>query len=353
MLYADGSAHDGFRPGIDLELSHWVPTTTPPALAADTSTEICLDFVSGGHAGSGIDDFDLAVNNHADVDGILSLFALVHPDVAVAHRALLVGAAEHGDLQAAAPQPSVILAQAITREAVAPAGLAIAARYERAFALVLDALDDAGEPPLALADAADAWVEIERGHRLLDDGTVDVSTSGRLATFRLPTPGDRTAMRASSTVPPFNAVVDASALLWPHARNRDHGEHVHLVSVPVDGGWHHDIHYPGYSWAHTPNRWRPPGLMSTGSSNEWQLDHPPLTAAVETLQSLERSRAIPPSSGPAVRSWCLADRLTPFSSSSGRGFPVVLTSASADDGRVVPSALDPDEVSAVLAPAFA
>ena len=44
-VYVDGSPPGPFREAQDLELSHWVPNRTPERYKADTSTEICLNFV--------------------------------------------------------------------------------------------------------------------------------------------------------------------------------------------------------------------------------------------------------------------------------------------------------------------
>jgi hypothetical protein len=93
-IHCDGSAGAGFRSGVDLELSHWLPNRTPPRYKADSSTEICLNFAAAGEA---IGACDLALNNHVDVDGVLSLFSVVAPSLALAHRATLVQAAESGD----------------------------------------------------------------------------------------------------------------------------------------------------------------------------------------------------------------------------------------------------------------
>src|SRR5262245_20719896 len=86
-LYCDGTHDTAFRPDSDLELSHWVPKLTPARYKADTSTEICLNFVADPARERG---FDLAVNNHVDVDGLLSLFVVSHAELALAHRERLV-----------------------------------------------------------------------------------------------------------------------------------------------------------------------------------------------------------------------------------------------------------------------
>jgi hypothetical protein len=61
-IFADGSADRSLRTGVDLELSHWYPNRTPESYKADTSTEICMNFVASADV-----NFDLVINNHADV----------------------------------------------------------------------------------------------------------------------------------------------------------------------------------------------------------------------------------------------------------------------------------------------
>src|SRR5207302_844297 len=80
VAYVDGRADGAFREGVDVELSHRFGNRTPRQFRGDTATAICLRFVeSGGKA-------DLAVNDHVDVDGVLALFTLLEPELALGHR---------------------------------------------------------------------------------------------------------------------------------------------------------------------------------------------------------------------------------------------------------------------------
>jgi hypothetical protein len=141
-------------------------------------------------------------------------------------------------------------------------------------------------------------------------------------------------------VPGFNAPLSSECLLSPRARARFDRERVHLVSVETDGGWYHDLWYPGHVWAETPGLWRPAGLRAQGDSNTHLLEHPALADEVSELARLER----------ASGRWTLARRLTPFSALEGRGFPVVLSFLDGD--RPAPSSLDPELVAERLAKAF-
>jgi len=88
-------ACDGRVPGATLDLSHWTGNETPADLYADTSTDIALNLARS----SAYAEFDEAtvVNNHFDVDGVLSAWAATRPEQALPHFQLLVDAAACGD----------------------------------------------------------------------------------------------------------------------------------------------------------------------------------------------------------------------------------------------------------------
>ena len=336
-IFADGSADSSFRPGVDLELSHWVPTTTPACWAADTSTEICMRFMEDSAA----DQYELAVNNHLDVDGILSLFVLLFPELALKNRALIIAAAEHGDLQAAVARPGVVLAEELTSLVARPYAVdeTMQDRYTEGFELTRDLLYGSRTPSSA---SAAAWRIIEQGQRMLEDGTIRVTPcSDLLVSFVLPALTGMDCARAL-TIPPFSVNIDASVFLWPHSRNIDHDQKLHLISLPTADGWFHDLWLPGYVWANTPNRRSFSWLVASGGSNEWKVSSQRLTAAMRTLTAQETN----------IGQWQLAKKLTPFSSIDGRGFPVVVAFIDGS-GRPLPSALSPAMVSANLDDALA
>lgn len=111
VIFCDGAGSSAFRPDRDLELSHWFPNRTPARFAADTSTEICLRFAESG---IGTAAYDLVVNNHVDVDGVLAVFAVLQPELALEHRETLVQAAEMRDFWGWGERPAQVLCQALT-----------------------------------------------------------------------------------------------------------------------------------------------------------------------------------------------------------------------------------------------
>jgi hypothetical protein len=332
VIYCDGGTDDQFREGFDLQLSHWLPNQTPDRFKADTSTEICLNFVAGGEQ-----CFDLVVNNHVDVDGLLAVFALVAGDWALPHRRTLTQAAEMGDFWAWGEPPAQALFQSLSvlirklQSEKADANALYLRCFEHVFGFLSGESSFPQEPGLAA---------LSESVSLVERGDVARKVLGEhFAHYVIPRRVWGSDLARAVRVPSFNAPLSSECLLSPQARARFDRERVHLVSVEAEAGWYHDLWYPGYVWADTPRSWRPPGLCAQEDSNTHLVEHPALAEAVDGLTRLER----------ASGQWTLARDLTPFSTLEGRGFPVVL-SFLADDGPA-PSSLEPEFVAERLAKA--
>jgi hypothetical protein len=141
-------------------------------------------------------------------------------------------------------------------------------------------------------------------------------------------------------VPSFSEPLSARAALWPQARSRLDAQRVRLLSVPHAGGWFLELWLPGYVWADTIHRWRPPGLAHAGTDVGHRLEHAGLQAAAQGLQHEE--------SNPGR--WLVAHTLSPLGALEGRGFPVVLSFMR--HGRATPSTLAPARLREQLAPLF-
>lgn len=89
-VIVDGSTADG----TVLTLSHWPHTPVPAGLEADLSAEMAFTFLARPdlHDGTAV-----VSNNHFDQDGLVSVFALVEPEVALERRAFLIDVAAAGD----------------------------------------------------------------------------------------------------------------------------------------------------------------------------------------------------------------------------------------------------------------
>jgi hypothetical protein len=336
-LFCDGTAAPGaFRPRADLELSHWVPNRSPAEWKADSSTEMCLRFVEK-HRGR---EFDLVVNNHADVDGVLSVFSVLEPELALAHREILIGAAEMGDFWAYPRKESralcVALAAWVAKADAEGAGGEVT--FRRGFEIVRAHLAGRFRPTDELRAA---FAAIDASTKALDEDVVATSLlKPHLASFVVPrelAESDPWAVAA----PPWGGVSHPATRLHPVARMRDHAEKILIVSTEVAGGFLHDLWYPSYAWAETPNRWRPPGL-TPDAPHGYRFDHPPLTAAIGDLARQETGSG----------RWRLATSVDASGAFRGRASSVVASFVDDDEGPAV-SKLSPETLVARFSAAFA
>jgi hypothetical protein len=204
-------------------------------------------------------------------------------------------------------------------------------RCEGAFGLVRTALDGA---PLPQADAGVA--ALQRSLALLQSDQIErVALGARVVHFRVPTHVATPDLARCLAVPRFDADLAAPVLLLPQARAKRDGQHLQLISVQAGEGWFHDLLYPGYCWAETPDRWRPPGLV-LGDGN-YRLDHAPLHQAAVDLNGAERGSG----------RWVVAESMSVFGGLAGRGFPVALSLL--HEGGPAPSTLPPQDVAHKLA----
>jgi len=154
-VMVDGAA----RASSVLTLSHWPASPTPPALARDVSAESVLEYLRAVEStGSGrslrrasrglqaaVASGALAeavTNDHFDEDGLISVYALVDPDGALARRELLVAVAMCGDFGIAADDVAARISFAIgpLAEAEAGSGSGTSERYEAVLPLVAELL---------------------------------------------------------------------------------------------------------------------------------------------------------------------------------------------------------------------
>lgn len=83
------------RPHSALLLSHWAISPTPRHLWRDLSAEIALAYLLD--QGTWDSSASAVTNDHLDVDGLVGLFFLTNPEVALEHSELLVEVARIGD----------------------------------------------------------------------------------------------------------------------------------------------------------------------------------------------------------------------------------------------------------------
>ena len=324
IIFCDGTGGKIFDPGSDLELSHWRPNRTPAEYRAGTSTEICFRFLDNPLPG----DWTAAVNNHVDVDGILSVYVLVHSDEAQRHRKTIIEAAEIGDFWGWGELPAQRLFQGITRlmrKDDNPRNV-----YEEAFRRIPGLID--GTDP-ETADIEASLTPLSRGVQFVESGQiVRREVSKRFTQYIIPASLVESDQQAAY-IPGFNELVSENAILWPQVRARWDAERVCLVSTERPSGWFHDLCYPGYLWADTDGPWTPPGIDYYDSMSSYVISDETLIAAVRSLQGRET----------AAGQWTLDGTNMPFGTELQEQFPVVCRFVN-DDGEAEASGLSPDVV---------
>lgn len=138
-------------------------------------------------------------------------------------------------------------------------------------------------------------------------------------------------------MPQFNEAISSNAILWPHVRARWDAERLCLVSVEIEGGWHHDLWAPGYLWADTETLWQFPGLRFHDGMQNYDLENDGLVHAVETLNRYESGTGL----------WTLGTEGSPHCGRIQEQFPVILRCVD-DNGRPSISRIDPDQVAQLL-----
>ncbi len=315
VAYVDttGSSRGDEDAGIDL--SHWYPNRTASEYRGDTSTEIALRF-----AAKNPDHEYLPVNDHCDTDGVLSVFALAHPELAADHFDVLVAAAEIGDFSFWGSDGGRRLYAGLSE-----------VRHQQSdspqahFAACVDfvARSLAHNLPLSPA-AAEVVATLERSKALLD-ATARSQLSERFVTYVVDNPAQ---LPAALTTPRFDEY-PRSPWLSHRVRNCDDNERLQLLSVAGDESWFHSLWYPQYMPWDTETLWRMPGLEFTGHNLTWRCAEPGLLRAFSELAGRDLSAA-----------WSMADKMAPFAPD----FPVLIA------GRH--SQLEPEVVAGVLADAM-
>jgi hypothetical protein len=105
-VVVDGSPTGSTR----LTLSHWPGSPTPVELLDDLSAQIAFHALTRPALFEGI---EAVSNNHFDQDGLMSAFAVLQPDEAVARRAQVIDVAGAGDFATFADRDSMRIAMAI------------------------------------------------------------------------------------------------------------------------------------------------------------------------------------------------------------------------------------------------
>jgi len=177
-IIVDGAANDHTM----LTLSHWPKSGTPPELKRDTSTEIVLECLKHG----GPEEYGIAAecvsNNHFDEDGLLGVWALLRPDLALDRQELLADCARAGDFGVYRGEPAIQVVMTIS---------SLAREAEEPYLTLLPQLEDFLRDPAMF----DRWWrtdfdELKASETALKDGTATIEERPDLdlAIVRSPAP---------------------------------------------------------------------------------------------------------------------------------------------------------------------
>jgi hypothetical protein len=318
-------------------LSHWRPNRTPPAYRAGTSTEICFRFLDAPLPG----DWTVAVNNHLDVDGILSVYTLVHSPTALRRRREIIEAAEMGDFWGWGSPPAQRLFQGLTRLMKERSGAEVSTQaiYDEAFRRIPSLLD--GTDPES-PDIEASLAPLHQNVEWVEKGTITRSALGdRFSHYVIPSSVVAGDLERALRVPKFNEVISPAILYWPQARARWDAERMCLVSTESPAGWYHDLWFPGYLWADTENLWTLPGMHHCDGMEVYDLTNSRLLSAVNDLQHHET----------AVGTWVAGNEGSPFYDLVQGAFPLAARFVDGG-GHPTPSSLSRERVAARLSAAF-
>jgi hypothetical protein len=305
-IYVDGSADIHYREGIDIELSHWQPNRTPERFKAGTSTEICFNFIQSSPPLS----YDLVVNNHLDMDGLLSVFVLTDPDMALKHQKVLCEAAATGDFWAWSEAKALQLYQEVSEffDVVRRPSMDKQDRYTHCINLVLKTLKDS-------ESQTDASRILEHQYSLITEGEIQRTIlHDRFVCYFVSKVTEK--LENYLEIAPFNEPISDRIAFWPQVRNRLDQEKIQLIAIESEQGIYYDLWYPGYSWADTKGLWCPPGLIHDQDEQGClHLHWPALTRITQRLNELEKGQCL----------WQLFSSVDFNNTKNPRNFPVVLS----------------------------
>jgi len=305
-IYVDGASGDEFREGTDVELSHWLPNRTEDRYKAGTSTEICFKFLEANKSHS----YDLVVNNHLDMDGLLSVFVLVYPSVALYHREILSNAAKAGDFWAWSEGKALKIFQEVTLfyRNLEKQEVNLQKAFESCFERILMILKGS-------TLKADVQPILESQPSFIEQGKIQrQELASRFVMYYVPRDLSKGRMEGFLGIPEFNEPLSDRLAFWPQVRNRWDEEKIQLIAIESEKGIHYDLWYPGYVWADTHGLWRPPGLTLPLKADEsHRIDWPDLSKVIEELNGIETGFC----------EWKLFSGLRFSGQENPRGFPIV------------------------------
>ena len=283
-----------------IHFSHWQGNTTPAEVKADTSTEIALNLVASPNRAELTKGIDLVTNNHFDTDGVLSVWTVLTGERALAHRDLLIAAAEAGDFSEHSSDDGVRVSIAIQGSDQASPNNDDGSPLARLLAGE-EVDDDARAYELVLPEVErlltnindyeslwrDGWNSVAAAIESFERGKSSVTeySDSRISLVTLaPELFDGAGFSPTRHAAPYTAISKfAKGALF-------------LIAIPTTGGWFYRLDYPYYSWAETvvrPHIERRDlisalELLNRQEGNRdgrWQIDNREMTSAVKFVSN--------------------------------------------------------------------
>ena len=173
---------DGLVQGTDLHLSHWSGNKTPKHYLSDLSLECAFKFIEMEQENSEWKDA-VVVNNHFDTDGLLSAWALLEPEKALAHKDKMLAAAAAGDFDEWGVSDRGLQLNFAILNMAKSASAEDGDAYKLILPEVADLLSNInkredlwGEDMARLREFDDQWADdIIQGYRVIDDKVIPES----------------------------------------------------------------------------------------------------------------------------------------------------------------------------------
>lgn len=296
-----------------IHFSHWQGNATPAEVKADTSTEIALNLVASPNRAALTNGIELVTNNHFDTDGVLSCWTVLTGERALAHRDLLIAAAEAGDFSEYSSDDGVRVSIAIQGSDQASPNNDDGSPLARVLAGE-EVDDDARAYELVLPEVErlltnindyeslwrDGWQNVAAAIESFERGKSSVTeySDSKVSVITLaPELFDGAGFSPTRHAAPYTAISKFAK-----------GE-LFLIAIPTSGGWFYRLDYPYYSWAETVVRPRVQrrdltsalqmlNAKETNHEGRWQTDNREMTSAVKFLdnsRTLAASRLQPDS----------------------------------------------------------
>ena len=282
--------------GNSIHFSHWQGNKTPAEVKADTSTEIALNLVTSANKRELTQGIELVTNNHFDTDGVLSVWTTLTGERAADYRDRLAAAAVAGDFSEYSSPEGVRISVAIQGsdqanpddEAGSPLARFLAGHVvedeAEAYALVLPEVE---KLLLRVNDYEvlwrHGWEKIVAAMESFNRGTSKVHEypeEGVSLIKLAPEIFSGSGFNPTKHAAPYTAISH-------YARGT-----LYEIAIPNEGGWFYRLDYPYYSWAETVVRPRIEArdfsrvlpLLNEKEMNQdgrWRLDNQEMTSAVK------------------------------------------------------------------------